>query len=77
VDYPYYRTAYWLGMIGKNLNPSKSLLCETYVVMQWLVEKWNIPSYSDIKQAYWNYAKNNNKLPSCSYWKFLTLADLK
>lgn len=76
-DYPYYRTAYWLRMIGKNINPSKSLLCETYVVMQWLVENWNVPSYSDIKQAYWNYAKNNDKLPSCSYWKFLTLADIK
>ena len=77
VDYPYYRTAYWLWMIGKTLNPSKSLLCETYVVMKWLAEAWNVPSYTDIKQAYWTYAKNNDKLPSCLYWKFLSLADLK
>ena len=76
-DYPYYRTAYSLWMIGKTLNPSKTLLCETFVVMVWLAEKWNIWSYSDIKQAYWNYAKTNNKLPNCQYWKFLTMVDLK
>ena len=77
VNYSYYRTAYSLWMIGKTLNPSKNLLCETFVVMMWLAEKWNVWSYADIKQAYWNYAKTNNKLPDCNYWKFLTMADLK
>ncbi len=77
IDYPYYRTAYSLWMIGKTLNPSKTLLCETFVVMMWLAEKWNVWSYTDIKQAYWNYAKTNDKLPNCKYWKFLTIADLK
>ena len=33
-DYAYYRTAYDEKMIGKNINPSKTLLCETYIVMK-------------------------------------------
>jgi len=77
IDYPYYKTAYSLGMIWKTLNPSKNLLCETYVVMMWLVEGWSIWQYSDIKKAYWDYAKENKKLPNCEYWKFFTMADIK
>lgn len=76
-DYPYYKTAYDKKMIGKTLNPTKNLLCETYVVMIWLVEGWSVQNGGDIKQAYWNYAKSNNNLPICKYWEFLTIADLR
>jgi hypothetical protein len=34
IDYNYYRTAYEKKLIGKGVNPSNNLLCETYVVMQ-------------------------------------------
>ncbi len=39
---PYYaqwRTAYANKMIGKTTNPSKYIVCESYIVMKWLLEK--------------------------------------
>ena len=72
-DYAYYKTAYEKKMIWKDLQPTKNLMCETYVVMKWLVEEWNVWTYSDIKQAYWAYAKNNWLLPSCQYGEYVTL----
>lgn len=75
-DYAYYRTAYEKKMIWKDLQPTKNLMCETYVVMKWLVEEWGVWKYSDVKQAYWNYAKDNWLLPSCGYGKYVILRDL-
>lgn len=75
-DYAYYRTAYEKKMIWKDLQPTKNLMCETYVVMKWLVEEWSVWKYSDVKQAYWNYAKENWLLPNCGYWKHVILRDL-
>lgn len=42
---PYYaerRTAYANKMIGKTTNPSKYIICESYIVMKWLLEKRNV-----------------------------------
>lgn len=76
IDYDYYRTAYDKQLIGKSVNPSNNLLCETYVVMQWLLEWWEVYSYKDIKLAYWDYAKNNDILPTCEYGKYIKIWDL-
>ena len=76
-DYAYYRTAYEKKMIWKDLQPTKNLMCETYVVMKWLVEEWNVWKYTDVKQAYWNYAKNNWLLPDCQYWEYVTFRAIK
>lgn len=76
-DYAYYKTAYEKKMIGKDLQPTKNLMCETYVVMKWLAEWRNVWKYTDIKQTYWNYAKNNGLLPSCQYGKYVKISDLK
>jgi hypothetical protein len=64
-------------MIGKWINPDKTLLCETYIVMKWLVEERNVGSYSDIKKAYWNYAETNDNLITCEYGDFVKKWDLK
>ena len=72
-DYAYYKTAYEKKMIWKDLQPTKNLMCETYVVMKWLAEEWNVWKYTDIKQAYRSYAKNNWLLPNCQYGKYVTL----
>lgn len=40
--YPIYRTAYERRMIGKSTNPTKMILCDSYIVMKWLLEKWNV-----------------------------------
>ena len=73
-DYPYYMTAYEKKMIWKDLQPTKNLMCETFVVMKWLAEEWKVWTYTDIKQAYRNYAKNNGLLPDCQYGKYVTLS---
>jgi len=76
-DYDYFRTAYDKKMIWKTTIPTKTLLCETYIVMKWLTEWRNVWSYKNIKTAYWNYAKNNNKLSDCKYGEYTKLWDLK
>ncbi len=76
-DYAYYRTAYDKKMIGKTINPTKTLLCETYIVMKWLVEGRNVWLYSDIKKAYWSYAQDNQKLSTCEYGSYIKIWDLK
>ena len=75
-DYAYYKTAYEKKMIWKDLQPTKNLMCETYVVMKWLAEEWTVWKYSDIKQAYWNYAKDNWLLPDCQYGKYVKFSDI-
>ena len=76
-DYAYFRTAYDKRMIWKTIVPTKTLLCETYIVMKWLTEWRNVWSYKNIKTAYWNYAKNNDKLSNCKYGEYTKLWDLK
>ena len=75
--YPYFKTAQEKSMIWKDTDPNGILSCETYVTMKWLAQEWNVWTYSDIKQAYWNYAKNNGLLPGCDYWKHIKIWDLK
>ncbi len=75
-DYPYYRTAYQYKMIWSDLNPSKNLMCETFLVMRGLVEWWEVKFDWDIKKAYWDYANKNDKQISCKYGEFLTLKDI-
>lgn len=40
--YPIYRTAYEKRMIWKNTNPTKMILCDSYIVMKWLMAKRNV-----------------------------------
>ncbi len=68
VDYPYFKTAYRYGLIGKNSNPDALLSCDTYIVMKGLVEKWEVnvvQKKTDIFSAYWNKAKKLDTLHGC------------
>ncbi len=40
--YPIYRTAYEKKMIWKSTNPTKMILCDSYIVMKWLMGKWDV-----------------------------------
>lgn len=56
---PYYaefRTAYDMKLIWYSANPSKHVLCETYIVMKWIVEEWTISSTENIVSASWKEA---------------------
>lgn len=65
---PYYaqfKTAYDMKLIGYSANPSKRVLCETYIVMKWLIEERSVASSSDIKSAYWTEATKKWVLNWC------------
>lgn len=71
VKNPYYtefRTAYEKRLIWKNTNPSKRVLCETYIVMKWLLEWWEIDKTLDIKSAYRKKAVSSDQLNDCKWW---------
>jgi hypothetical protein len=76
-DYPYFRTAYEKKMIWTDIQPNQKPSCETFVVMKWLAEWWKVWTYSNIKQAYWQYAKENWKLPNCKYWSNIKIWEMK
>lgn len=67
--YPQFRTAYENLLIWKNANPSKNVLCQTYVVMKWLLEDWDVGSYTDIKSTYRKEAQEKWVLNGCK-WNF-------
>lgn len=76
-DYAYFRTAYGKQMIWSDLNPNKNPSCETFVVMKWLTQWWNVWSYSDVKQAYRKYASSHNALPGCKYGSYIKIWEMK
>lgn len=76
-DYKYFRTAYDKRMIWSDLNPNKNPSCETFVVMKWLAQWWNVWSYSDVKQAYRKYASSHNALPGCKYGSYIKIWEMK
>ncbi len=67
-DYSYFKTAYKKRLIGKNSNPDALLSCDTYIIMKGLVEWWKVKESdkkADIFSAYWNRAKQLDKLHWC------------
>lgn len=73
---PYYnewRTAYANKMIGKTTNPSKYIVCESYIVMKGLLEKWNVPyTASTVLNNFWAEAVKRDALNGCVKGKIVT-----
>ena len=73
---PYYkewRTAYASKLIGKSTNPSKYIICDSYIVMKWLLEKWTV-SYapSTVLNNFWTEAIRRWELNGCVKGKIVT-----
>ena len=69
-DYTYFRTAYSLKLIGSTTNPTKLGLCDTYIVMKWILEKWNITyTPATVMQKYRAYAQAQGVLNGCEKGK--------
>ena len=73
---PYYnewRTAYANKLIWKSTNPSKYIICDSYIVMKWLLEKWNV-SYtsSTVLNNFWAEAIRRGELNGCVKGKIVT-----
>ena len=65
---PYYaqfRTAYDMKLIWSTTNPSKHVLCETYMVMKGIMEERNLPSSGNIFSLSWKEAKDKGVLNWC------------
>lgn len=77
---PYYnewRTAYANKLIGSTTNPSKYIICDSYIVMKGLLEKWGV-SYT-AKTAltnFWAEAVRRDALNGCEKGKIVTDVNL-
>jgi len=73
---PYYnewRTAYANKMIWKTTNPSKYIVCESYIVMKWLLEKRNVPyTQSNVLTQFRAEAVKRDALNGCVKGKIVT-----
>lgn len=76
-DYPYMRTAYAQKLIWSSTSTTKLMLCDTYIVMKGILEKWDV-SYSkaNVMQKYRDYAQTNNKLNGCEKGKVVKTGNL-
>lgn len=75
--YPQWRTAYANKLIGKTTNPSKYIVCDSYIVMKWLLEKRNITyTPSTVLSKFWAEAVSRNELNGCVKGKIVTDATL-
>ena len=73
---PYYaerRTAYANKLIGKTTNPSKYIVCESYIVMKWLLEWRDVPyTSSTVLTKFRTEAVRRNALNGCEKGKIVT-----
>jgi hypothetical protein len=73
---PYYserRTAYANKLIGKSTNPSKYIICDSYIVMKWILEKRPVTyTSSTVLSKYRVEATNRNALNGCVKGKIVT-----
>ena len=75
-DYPYMRTAYAHRLIGLSTTSTKFALCDTYIVMKGILEKWTVTSKTNVMQAYRDYAVANDKLNGCAQGAVLKQGNL-
>lgn len=76
-NYAARRTAYDKKMIGKTTNPTKYIVCESYIVMKWLIENWNVQyTSSNVLQKFRAEATKRNALNGCTQGKIVTDATL-
>ena len=73
---PYYnewRTAYANKLIGKTTNPSKYIVCESYIVMKWILEnRWVKYTSATVLANFWAEAIKRDALNGCVRWRIVT-----
>ena len=71
--YDQWRTAYANRLIGKATNPTKYIVCESYIVMKWLLWKRNVPyTASTVLANFWAEAIKRDALNGCEKGKIVT-----
>ena len=76
--YPYFKTAQEKAMIWFDVNPNKSISCETYMALKWILEWWKVNIYdrSQTRNIYWNKAYELGKTNGCAKWSFVKVKNL-
>jgi hypothetical protein len=73
IYYPERRTAYANKLIWKSTNPSKYIICDSYIVMKWILEKRPVTYTSaTVLNKYRAEAINRNELNGCVKGKIVT-----
>ncbi|MCX6825087.1 MAG: hypothetical protein NTY80_02570 [candidate division SR1 bacterium] len=71
--YDQWRTAYANRLIGKATNPTKYIVCESYIVMKGLLGKRNVPyTASTVLANFWAEAIKRDALNGCEKGKIVT-----
>ena len=71
--YPQWRTAYASKLIGKSTNPSKYIICDSYIVMKGLLEKWPVTyTASTVLSKFRAEAVKRDELNGCQKGKIVT-----
>lgn len=75
--YPEWRTAYANKLIGTSTNPTKYIICDSYIVMKWLLEKRDVTyTSSTVLNKFRAEAVKRDALNGCEKGKVVTDATL-
>lgn len=64
--YQSFQRAWWLKLIGTNINPNRQVRCENLMVILWIVQERDVTAWNDILWAYRRAAEEKNALWNCS-----------
>lgn len=74
--YQAFQRARWLKMIGTNINPNRQVRCENLMVLIGLAKKRSVDSSLPVLEAYWQEAKQQDRVGSCLTKKQVATQDM-
>jgi hypothetical protein len=63
--YQSFQRAWWLKLIGTNINPDRQVRCENLMVMVWIIQDREVDPGADILDTYRRAAEAKNALWNC------------
>ncbi len=75
-NYSYFKTAFMRKLIWSNTNPDKKIICQTYIVMKWIIEARDVSTNWNSLQSYRDKADELWELNGCQKNKYLTTENL-
>jgi hypothetical protein len=64
--YQSFQRAWWLNLVGTNINPDRQVRCENLMVVLWIIQERKVTAWNDILWAYRRAAEEKNALWNCS-----------
>lgn len=70
--YKYWYTAFKKWLVGKTSSASSYVSCQTYFVLRWLLENWDVQyTTANVKTQFWAEAEKRDILNGCVFGKIL------